>query len=82
MDKRETAVASPLGKTVGPGRSVKWADWVHVTNFGSRWLDSGFERPYSCSQRISPSVIVLTRGNLEGFLCQLLRLSKQYILDI
>ena len=38
-----TGVASHLGKTVGCGRSLKWADWVHVTNFVSRWLDSGFE---------------------------------------
>ena len=32
-----------MGKAVGWGRSLKWANWVHVNNFVSRWLDSGFE---------------------------------------
>ena len=41
MGEREMVVASHLGKTVGWGRSLKWADWVHVTNLVSRWLDSG-----------------------------------------
>ena len=42
MGEREMVVASHLGKTVGWGRSLKWADWVHVTTLVSRWLDSGF----------------------------------------
>ena len=42
MGERKIVVASHLGKTVGWGRSLKWADWVHVTTFVSRWLDSGF----------------------------------------
>ena len=43
MGEREMVVVSHLGKTVGWGRSLKWSDWVHTTNFVSRWLDSGFE---------------------------------------
>ena len=43
MDEREVVVASYLGMTVGWGRSLKWADWVHVNYFVSKWLDSGFE---------------------------------------
>ena len=45
MGEREIVVASHLGKTVGWGRSLTWEDWVHVTNFVSRWLDSGFGIP-------------------------------------
>ena len=45
MGGREIVVASQLGKTVGWGRSLTWEDWVHVTNFVSRWLDSGFGVP-------------------------------------
>ena len=45
MGKREMVVALHLGKTVGWGRSLRWANWVHVTNVVSRWLDSGFEVP-------------------------------------
>ena len=43
MDEREMVVASHLGKTVGWGRSLKWADWVHVNSFVCRCLDSRFE---------------------------------------
>ena len=43
MGEREIVVASHLGKTVGRGRSLKWADWVNVTNVVSRWLDLGSE---------------------------------------
>ena len=35
--------ASHLGNTVGWGRRLEWADWVHVNNFVSRCPDSGFE---------------------------------------
>ena len=41
----EIVGASRMGKAVGWGRSLKWANWVHVNNFVSRWLDSGFEGP-------------------------------------
>ena len=41
--------ASRMGKAVGWGRSLKWANWVHVNNFVSRWLDSGFEGPLNSS---------------------------------
>ena len=47
VGKREMVVASHLEKTVGWGRSLTWADWVHVTNVVSRWLDSGFEVAWS-----------------------------------
>ena len=34
-----------MGKALGWGRSLKWANWVLVNIFVSRWLDSGFEGP-------------------------------------
>ena len=43
MDEREMVGAPPLRKTIGWGRSPKWANWVHVNNVVSRWLDSGLE---------------------------------------
>ena len=46
VGEREIVVASHLGKTVGWGRSLTQEDWVHVTNFVSRWLDSGFGIPW------------------------------------
>ena len=45
MGGHEILGASRMGKVVGWGRSLKWANWVHVNNFVSRWLDSGFEGP-------------------------------------
>ena len=43
VDEREMIGASPLRKTIGWGRSLKWANWVPVNYFVIRWLDSGFE---------------------------------------
>ena len=40
-------------------RSLKWADWVHVTNVVSRWLDSGL-------------VVVINTADIPAF-CTLIR---------
>ena len=46
VGEREILGASRMGKAVGWGWSLKWANWVHVTNFVSRLLDLGFGVPY------------------------------------
>ena len=54
--------ASRIRKAIGWGRSLKWANWVHVNIFVSRWLDSGFEGPYweTHTRRCRLRVILVT----------------------
>ena len=78
MGEREIVVASHLGKTVGWGRSLKWANWVLVNIFVSRWLDSGFEGPPSLDHLVDPRPHVL-RDVGEKVRYVFLRINKEFI---